>query len=282
MSEPLPRVSGRLGQPIALNVRFFRNGIATDPFAIRRVKIYRSAVADENLIAEIPFLDPGDPDYPSPAIQEVDGSGNPVPGSFTLFFDVPNEGIPVPDIFFDVWDFIADDCSGTGGGDIGSDPSAVDPCLDDEDLFISQCCKFWLFSDGFFLDCGLETIRLGFEALDLKLHQPECRTIEVGLMPLPLYDFDFNAIAPIIPQLRATISVFSESGEVIIDEEPMRIGLRQGSFRSNPFVLQFLFCSSVVESTGCPILKGTYKYRVTVFLPNGETRVSPEFPLQII
>ena len=93
MSEPLPRVSGRTGQPIALNVRFFRNGVAADPFAIRRVKIYRSAVADENLIAEIPFLFPGEEDYPSPAIQDVDSNGDPIPGAFTLIFEVPSSGI---------------------------------------------------------------------------------------------------------------------------------------------------------------------------------------------
>ena len=181
-----------------------------------------------------------------------------------------------------MWEFIADDCTATGDGDAGTDgPSLADPCLDDEDLFISQCCQFWLFPDGFFLDCGLEVIRLGFEALDLKLHQPECRTIEVGMMPLPLYDFNFNLLAPIIPLLKAKFFLFTEDNELLIDGEPMTIGLRQGSFRSNPFTLQFKFNSLLIASTGCPLLKGTYNYQVVVELPNGETRASPRFVLQI-
>jgi hypothetical protein len=252
---------------------------------MRRVSIYRSAVAEENLIAEIPFVDPGDPDYPAPATQDVDAAGDPIPGAYTLVWDVPVEGIPTPDIFFDVWEFIADDCTGSGGGDIGSDPSNVDPCLDDEDLFVSQCCQFWLYPDSFFMDCGLEVFRVGFEALDIIIRFPECRTIEVGMMPLPLYDFNFNKFAPIIPHLRATITIWTENDEVIVEDAPMSIGLRQGSFRSNPFTLQYLFCTEgITREDGCviPIHKGTYKYRVTLCLPNGETRVSQDFTLQVV
>lgn len=282
MTEPLPRISGRLGQTVALNALFYRNGVLTDPFAIRRVRIYRSAVSDENLIVELPFVLPGDSLYPLPAERQFDSSGDPIEGAFILNWDVPSSGIPTPDIFFDVWDFISDDCTATGAGDAGTDgPSAADPCLDDEEEFISLCNKFFLLPDGWFLDDGLEVFRFGFEALDLKFHQPECRTLEVGLMPLPLYDFDFNLIAPVMPYLTATFTLLSENEELLIDQEPMVIGIRQGSFRSNPFTLQFKFNTSVVESTGCPLLKGTYKYRVALLLPNGETRVSPDFTLQI-
>lgn len=283
MSEPLPRVSGRLGEPVALNVRFFRNGVPTDPFAIRRVRIYRSSVSEENLITEIPFVLPGDPTYPLPATKPVDDVGDPIPGAFVLEWDVPDSGIPVPDIFFDVWDFLCDDCrDASGGGGAGTDGfTDVDPCLDDEETFTSLCNKFFLFPNGWFLDDGLEVPRFGFEALDLKFHQPECRTLEVGLMPLPLYDFDFNFMAPLIPQMQATFTMESENNEVLINQEPMTIGLRQGSFRTNPFTLQYKLNTVVVESTGCPILKGTYKYRVALQLPNGETRVSPDFTLQI-
>ena len=276
MTDPFPRVGGRTGQPIALNSRFYRGGMPDEPFAIRQVKIYRSAVAEENLVAELPFVDPDDSSYPSPATRDLDGSGNVIPGAFTLIWDVPATGIPVPDIFFDVWEFIADDCT---GGTTGA--TSPDPCLDDEDLLITLCNKFWLNPDGFFLDDGLEVIRFGFEALDLKLHQPEVRTIEVGLMPLPLYDFDFNLVAPLIPQITATFTLLSENEELLIDNEAMTIGVRMGSFRSNPFTTQFRFNTSLVESTGCPLLKGTYKYKVTLTLPNSETRVSPEFSLQI-
>ena len=100
-------------------------------------------------------------------------------------------------------------------------------------------------------------------------------------MPLPLYDFDFNVIAPIVPHLTATFTMLTENEELLIDSETMKIGLRQGSFRTNPFVLQFKFDTSQILSTGVPLLKGTYKYRVQINLPNGETRVSPDFSLQI-
>lgn len=283
MTDPFPRVSGRTGQPIALNVQFAQGGMAAEPFSIRRVKIYRSAVADENIISEIPFAAPGDSDYPSPATRNLDSDGNPIPGSFTLIFDVPALGVPTPDIFFDVWEFVAEDCRGSGEdtGNEGLTTTDLDSCFDDEDNTLSLCCKFWLLPDAWFLDCGLEVFRFGFEALDLKMYQPEVRTIEVGLMPLPLYDFDFNLMAPIIPHLTATFTLRTENREVIIDNEPMTIGLRQGAFRSNPFTLQFKLNTTTVESTGCPLLKGTYSYQVMINLPNGETRASPEFALQI-
>jgi hypothetical protein len=273
MTTPLPRIAGRLGQIIDLNVSIFRNGILTDPFAIRRVRIYRSAVADENLIAQFNFLPPGDPDYPSPAVQVTDTNG-PVPGQYILPWDVPISGIPTPDIFFDVWDFIADDCTTTGGIGSGGTATGLDACLDDEELFISQCGKFWLFPDGFFLDDGLQNLRLDFEQLDVKLYQPEIRTIEVGLMPLPLYDYDFNYVAPIMAQLTGTFTLMSENEELLLDKVPMTLGLRQGTFRSNPFNLMYQFDTNAW-------LKGTYKFRVAVTLPNGETRVSPDFPIMI-
>lgn len=268
----MPRVSGRLGRPIGLNVRFYRDGVATDPFAIRRVRIYRSAVAEENLIDTIDFVYPDATDYPSPATQEINGSG-PVPGSYVLVWNVPTD-IVAPDIYFDVWDFLGDDCRSASSG-------ATDSCLDDESLFISQCNQFWLYPDGWFVDDGLEVMRFGFEALDIKLRQPEIRTIEVGLMPLPLYDFDYNKIAPIVPQLKAYFSLESENCELLIEDAPMSIGIRQGSYRSNPFTLQFRFNTSVIESTNMPLLRGTYKYRVKIMLPNGETRVSDYFTLQV-
>lgn len=268
--EPFPRISGRLGSPILLNITFFKAGIPTDPFAIRNVKIYRSAIKEEFLVAEIPFPAPDDPLYPAPAtkpLEDLDGSGGTLeeaPGKFELIFDVPSTGIPVPDIFFDVWQFIAEE------------PTDTDFDIDDEDNWSSCCNEFWLFEDdGFFCDTGLCVISLGFEALDLKLRKPECRTIEVGVMPLPLYDFDSIKINSILPRLTATISIFSESGcEILVEDAPMTIGLRQGSYRSNPFAFQRKIDTS-------QFLSGTYRYRVTVMLPNGETRVSEDFFLSI-
>lgn len=272
-----PRVSGRLGNQIDLNVTFYRNGVPTDPFAIRSISIYRSAVQPENLIAEFPILPPSDPNYPSPISREMDSSGLVAPGVFHLIWDVPPSGIPVPDIFFDVWSFIAvDPCPNIGsagtGGTGGSIPAECD--IDNEDTWLKCCNEFWLFADGFFCDDGLTNIRLGFEAMDIKFNQPEIRTLEVGVMPLPLYDFDFNKIAPIIPRLKAFLSLQTDNCELLIDRAPMSIGLRQGTFRSNPFVLQYLFNTNLV-------LKGSYQYQVTVCLPNGETRTSPSFHLQV-
>jgi hypothetical protein len=152
--------------------------------------------------------------------------------------------------------------------------SDLDAVLDDESLWQRCCNEFWLLPEGFFCDDGLSTVRFGFEAIDVKFNQPEVRTLEVGLMPLPLYDFDFNKIAPIIPHLRATLTLRTENCETLINAEPMRIGLRQGTFRSNPFVLQFTFDTARV-------LKGTYQYQVSICLPNGETRVSENFSLNV-
>jgi hypothetical protein len=136
------------------------------------------------------------------------------------------------------------------------------------------CQRFWLYPDSYYTDSGLENIRLGFEAMDDKFTQPEVRTLEVGIMPLPLYDYNYNLVAPIIPNLKATISIMTDQCEILICNEPMKIGIRQGTFRSNPFVLQYLFNTMRV-------LRGSYKYQVTLRLPNGETRTSPRFALQV-
>lgn len=278
------RVSGRLGGTIGLNMQFLNGGKQADPFAIRSVKIYRSSVSDENIIVEIPFLYPGDPDYPLPAQRVLDSDGDPIPGRYILNWDVPESGIPSPDIFFDVWEFIGSDCVSGSEGDAGTESGGVtdiDPCLDDPDNIISQCGKFWLLPDAWYADDGLEIPDLKFEALNTKLYQPEIKTIQVGLMPVPLYDYNYNLVAPMIPYLNAKISLWTQNHELLIDEEEMNIGIRQGSYRTNPFVLQYKFNTTVIESTGCPLLKGTYKYRVSIEFPNGESRVSPDFYLQI-
>lgn len=260
----LPRISGRIGQPIDLNVIFYRNGIPTDPYAIIKVQIYHTAVQDENLVAEIPILPPTDPNYPSPLVKALStgGSQDP-PGEFHLLWTPPKADILVPNIFFDQWSYLPDQFDGSN-----------EIPLDDSGYWQQCCNEFWLYPEGFNCDTGLETIQLGFEALDVKLWKPEVKTIQVGLMPLPLYDFDYNKIAPLIPQLQATITIETENCEVLVQDAPMRIGIRQGTFRSNPFVLQYLFNTS-------GFLKGSYRYRVTVRLPNGETRVSPDAIIQI-
>lgn len=338
----LPRISGRLGNVLDLNITFYRDGVPTDPYAIRKVSIYRSAVQEENLVAQFLITDPDNPLYPSPLQRELESGeigkcgtvpppGSVKPGVFHLFWDVPKEGIPVPDIFFDVWSYIPtpptaghcphhphheededaddpiivgepddeeddgddeatgvteenDDCEVvTEQEDAEGDPikpailipgGTDNPLFDDEDQWIRCCNRFWLYADGFVCDDGLENIRLGFEAMDAKFNQPEVRMLEVGMMPLPLYDFDFNRVAPMLPRLRATFTLVTDSCETLIQDEPMKIGLRQGTYRSNPFTLQYVFNSARV-------LKGSYRYQITVHLPNGETRVSPKFNIQV-
>ena len=298
-----PRISGRLGNTIDLNITFYKDGVPTDPFAVRKVQIYKSAVQPENLIAEFPITDPLNPSYPSPLSRElINGELGQCgtapldtikPGVFHLLWNAPNQGVPVPDIFFDVWSFLTEAPPGlvpeSGLTDLDQEVTVVqgiteivsddpdlanDLLLNDESRWNTCCEKFWLFSDNFYCDSGLENFRIGFEAIDVKFYQPEIRTLEIGLMPLPLYDFDFNRVAPIIPQLKGTFTLTTDQCEIIIDHEPMKIGLRQGSYRTSPFVLQYLLDTRRV-------LKGSYRYKVEVALPNGETRVSPNFDLQV-
>ena len=268
--NPLPRISGKTGQPIDLNMTLYRNGVPTDPYTINNVKIYKNSIAPGNIVEAIAILPLSDPNYPSPLVREnLDNTVGPCgtepppgikPGVFHLIWDVPKT-LCVPDIFFDVWSFTPDAPSS------GSGSAPEESC--------STCCgQFWVYPDGFVCDDGLTTIRLGFEPLDMKLNQPEIRTIEVGMMPLPLYDFDYNKTMSILPRLTATINIYTSQNEVLVNNASMRIGIRQGTYRSNPFVLQYQVDSS-------KFYKGSYMYKCTVQLPNGETRVSPEMSLQI-
>ena len=296
--QALPRISGRLGNPIDLNITFYRNGIPTDPYAIRKVVIYHTSIQCENIVSEIIVVPPDDPTYPSPLSREVlpgPGRGECCtvgteiigvkPGIFHLILDVPQCGIQAPGLFFDVWHYyplpcnIGSNCpeacaqpSPPANCPEASTPSITGECIPEQTQTV--CERFWLYPDSFFADSGLETIRIGFEAIDAKFQQPEVRTLEVGMMPLPLYDYSYNLIAPIIPNLKAYFTLMTDSGEVLIFNEPMRIGIRQGTFRSNPFVLQYTFDTMRV-------LRGSFRYQVSIALPNGETRVSQRFALQV-
>lgn len=251
------RISARTGQPVGLNATVTRNGVPQNPHALRRIDIYYQAVKDENLVAQILFGLPDSTGYPSPAtISE--------PGQFNVEFLVPedfNEGV-----YFDVWRFV---------GDEPTNPTTFD--YDDESLWISQCNKFWVFADCWYLDDGLITPRIGFEPIDRDFTKGTVANLEVGLMPLPLYDYDQTRLGPIIPQICPFITIETDEGEVLqgLERHPCKIGLRQGSYRSNPFVVQ------------CPLdtsafLKGIYVYKITLVLPNGETRISPPFRFRII
>lgn len=256
----LPRISSHTGGIVDLNVTFYRNGVPTDPYAIRRVDIYVGSQKPENLVAQVVIPDPSDLSYPSPIERTLDGSGDALPGVFTLPFSIPTT-FDAPSVYLDVWHFV------------GTDPG-TDGDLDDETAWLSQCNKFWVFADGFYADDGLVVPRFAFEALDKAFRKPEVRTLEVGLMPLPLYDYDYNRIAPIIPQLRAFITISTENCELLVDNAPCRMGIRQGSYRTNPFNIQYQLDTSTY-------LAGTYIYRITLMLPNGESRVSDDLRMTI-
>jgi hypothetical protein len=254
-----PRLSASTGQPVGLNVTFRRNGVPEDPYALRRIDIYKQSVKDENLVAQILFGLPGSAGYPAPAL--VDPT---MPGVFVVEFQVPDtfgEGI-----YFDVWRFIGSEPENLSGFD-----------FDDENLWFSQCNKFWVFQDCWFLDDGLMTPRFAFEPLDKRFRKGEIRNLEVGIMPLPLYDWDRARFGAVIPQICPFITIETEEGEILegLEKAPCKMGLRQGTYRTNPYVVQ------------CPLdtsafLKGQYRYRVTLELPNGESRISEPFRFHII
>lgn len=196
-------------------------------------------------------------DYPSPLVQEEDSSG-PLPGKYYLDMVVPDT-FAAPDSYIDKWFFIGDALENT------EDP-------EDETLWDSQCNQFFVVaSNSWYLDDGLIVPRIAFEAIDKDIVKPSVQTIEVGLMPIPLYDYDYNRVAPMMAHLVASIRIETLNCEAIVENDPMTIGLRQGTHRSNPFVAQYRLDSSLM-------LKATYRYWVTLHLPNGETRISP--PLQ--
>lgn len=247
MSPPYPRVAGRVGELVSLNMSFYRNGSLESPFAIRQVDIYRDSPRPGNLVASIPFPDPTDTGYPFPAIETS-------PGQFQLLFDAPDNLVPC-DIYFDQWSFL------------GKDPGSVG--LNDESRWITQSGMFWLYDDAWIIDDDLFTKRLGFEPLDKKLRRGEIRTIEVAIYPLPMYEYNFNQLAPIIPQLRPTIDIKTARDELIVQDVPCYIGTRQGSHRNSPFVVK------------CPIdtrtfLRGMYRYTIKVNI-SGQTIISQPF-----
>jgi hypothetical protein len=248
------RVSARRGEQVALEARFVQGGVPTAPHAIYRVEIYRGKVAAENIVDAIDIPSPDSSEYPGVL---VEGAA----GLYTLNWTVPDYA-DVPDVYFDVWYFF------------GSDPrnlssSSGDEYVENEDKLIQFCNRFWVYPDSWYVDGGLQTLRFGFEALDTRFNKPEKRPLEIGLMPLPLYDYDYNLVAPIIPYIDAKIDMWTVHKEPIITQEPMTIKLRQGAYRSNPFVLSYLFDTE-------DIFIGTYKYRITLTLPDGTTRISPD------
>jgi len=278
LTNAFPRISARRGQVVDLNVDFLRSGVLTDPYAIRHVEIYKTQVVPHNLVATIPVLDPDDILYPSPLCHdevetdvgdcgtEPTESAIPIAGKYHLPYLIPDD-FAVPDVYFDVWYYFpTDPCA-------DAEPS-TEPCdINDEafDSLLIKCChRFWVYPDEWFCDDGLQTVRFGFEPLDQQFHTPENRPLEIGLMPLPLYDYNFNLVNPLIPFLQPLITIETRNSELIVDKEPAEMGIRHGSFRSNPWVVKYM-----LDTTR--FLKGTYNYHITLNLPDGSSRVSRKF-----
>jgi hypothetical protein len=285
------RISARRGNTVQLDIRFMHGGIPAAPYAIRKVDIYKTQIIPSNLISTFVVVDPCDPNYPSP-VEYIRADADPglcgtegeigaiVPGEYRLLLDIPADE-PVPDVYFDVWSYIPTNpcelAEFAGECAEGTDGCIQHPDLDGEavsGLILQSCSKFWVYADDWYAQDSLTAIRLGFEPLDQKFNHPEIRPLEIGIMPLPLYDYDFNLVAPILPQLTGTITIETENNEVLVAAAPLTTGLRQGSYRSNPYVFRYMVDTS-------RFLKGTYRYNITATLPDGTTRTSKQFILTI-
>jgi hypothetical protein len=278
LANAYPRISGRVGQVVDLNVDFMHSGSLADPYAIRYIEIYKSQVLPHNKVATIPVVGRNEELYPSPVLQEyvaaedgacgteATGQNTLVVGKYHLPFTIPEDFIS-PDVYFDVWYYFPENPCGLAG----TEPTACDIDESIYNSFLIKCChRFWVYPDNWLCDDKLQTIRFGFEPLDLKFYSPEERTLEVGLMPLPLYDYNYNLVTPMIPFLQPSISIETQHCELLVSDDPCRIGIRQGSFRSNPWVIQW-------DLDTTKFLRGTYRYYIKLQLPNGTTRVSRKF-----
>jgi hypothetical protein len=271
-----PRISGRRGETVSLNVDFYKNGVLTDPFAVRYVEIYRTSVSPANKVAVVPITLPTNLMYPAPLVRGTapptqtqcgtDPAAIEQVGRFILPFSIPAD-FAVPDVYFDVWYYFADDPCGALGT-AGTECDIDDPAY--SDLLLKCCHRFWVYPENWFCSDDLQTIRFGFEPLDQRFYSPERRPLEVGLMPLPLYDYNFNLVNPMMPYLRPTIRIETQHNELLVNDAECTIGLRQGNYRSNPYVIQYDLDTS-------NFLRGTYQYQIKLTLPNGSTRVSRKF-----
>ncbi len=292
MNTVYTRLSARVGNTVQLCHTFYRGGVPTDPYQIVKVEIYKTAKLPQNLVATFVFPSACDPSYPSPATQATEdipagacGTGEqvgaPIVGKYCLYWDIPANA-SAPDNYIDVWYFLpSNPCELTDFSGSTCCVATTDGCIypdlscSEFDGYIMSCCdRFWVYPDNWLCFDDSVTIRYGFEPLDQRFRKPEVRPLEVGIMPLPLYDNDYNLNMPIIPALIGSITISTGSCETIVDNAPMEIGLRQGSYRSNPFVLKYTIDTN-------KFLIGTYKYRVTVKLPDGSTRTSGDFILTV-
>lgn len=291
-----PRISGQTGSLVDLNVDFYNGGQLADPYQIQRVEIYRCSVSPENLEAVIPFTDPTNSVYPSPACQETmpvapgdcgtepSTDSIPIPGKYHLPFLVPSD-FKAPDVYIDVWYFYPrNPCLGDTYPD-ACDPSDLTSGLNSdllcdptdpqfEDQLVTCCHRFWVYPEAWLCNDGLQTVNFGFEPLNVRFNSPEIRPLEVGLIPLPVYSYNKNLVDPLIPFLQASITVGTQFCDILVQDAPMELGLRQGPYRSNPWVVKWNLDTST-------FIRGSYWYQIKLTLPDGTTRVSQKFWFEI-
>lgn len=282
-----PRISGRVGHVIDLNVDFYNNGQLADPYYIQRVEIYECSVTPSNLVAVIPFADCGSDLYPAPACQETvqqqvgqcgtepPADETPIPGKYHLPFLVPVE-FKSPQVYVDVWYFYPyDPCNPPNGipTTSGTEPcDCNDPDLQDQ---LVKCChRFWVYPDSWYCSDELQSINFAFEPLNTRFNFPESKPLEVGLMPLPLYSYNRALVTQVIPFMKPTITIGTQYCDVLVEDGEMYLGLRQGAYRSNPWLLKYNLNTS-------NFMRGTYWYQVKLTLPDGSTRVSNKFYFEI-
>lgn len=281
LTNATPRISARRGQVVDLNVDFYNGGIPADPFAVYKVEIYKTQILPHNLVATIPISLPADELYPAPLCREEitdptgdcgtapDLSGIYKNGRYHLPYTVPVDA-QAPEVYFDLWYYYP-----TNPIENGTSPTADE--LDDPAVLaqLLKCChRFWIYPENWFCADGLQTVRFDFEPLDQKFHTPEFRPLEIGIIPLPLYDFNYNLVMPLIPFLKPTITIETQHNELLVDKAECRIGIRQGSYRSHPWVIQYDLDTS-------KFLKGTYRYYIMLALPDGSKRVSRKYIITI-
>lgn len=228
-----PRVAGRLGNNITLNMAFYHNGTLQSPYAITQIEIFDGQIGPQYKVDTILFPDPSVTGYPLSAVETA-------PGLFEIQYSVPTTFIPAQ-AYYDVWYYLPNPTTST------ADPT----------LWSRHSGQFWVYDDAWITDSGVTTKRLGFEPLDKKFKRGEITNLEIAVHPLPLYDYEFNKIAPILPQLTPTISVWTVQDELIVSNAPCKMGIRQGRSRNSPFVIQ---CALDTRT----LLVGTYRYIVTV------------------
>ena len=289
VANAMPRISAQIGNVVDLNVNFYNNSVLADPFFIQRVEIYRCTVSPANLVAVIPFSELGD-SYPSPACRELEPivngdcgteplSRSSIPGKYHLPFLIPST-FKSPDVYIDVWYFHPKNpCLGDQYPTnciTPTDPGTNCDYLDSsfESQLVTCCHRFWVFPNSWMCDDNLQTINFSFESMNTRFNSPEIKPLEVGLMPLPVYSYNKGLVDPMIPYLKPTITIGTQHCEIIVQDAEMEIGFRQGGYRTNSYVAKW-------NLNTANFLKGSYWYQIKLTLPNGTTRVSQKFWMEI-